>query len=311
MQKEDRGASRRFDFLTLQMFVTVCDAGSIQRAAERKFIAASAVSKRIADLEVALNAHLLYRHARGVTPTAAGITLLHHARALLFKLDRMQSELSDYSVGIKGHVRLHANISAILQFLPEDISGFLRRSAGIRVGLEQQVSSHIIRNVQVGEADIGICNPQVNMSDLQRRPYREDHLVLAVPKHHPLAPMSGVRFSETLDEDHIGLPHDSALYLGMRRASAETGKAMKVRIHVNGLDAMCRMIINGLGVGVLPNRAFELLGAAGDLVAVPLLDEWANRTLYLVARDFENLPVAARLFAAHLLAGKSAATTNS
>jgi hypothetical protein len=27
---------------------------------------------------------------------------------------------------------------------------------------------------------------------------------------------------------------------------------MRLRIHVTGLDAMCRMIDNGLGVGVMP-----------------------------------------------------------
>src|SRR3990167_2354446 len=58
-----------------------------------------------------------------------------------------------------------------------------------------------------------------------------------------------------------------------------------------GLDAMCRMIDNGLGVGLLPDRAFALMHSVGSLSAVPLQDAWAHRELRLVARDFDALPV--------------------
>ena len=58
------------------------ECGSIGRAAEQEFIAASAASKRIADLELAVGTPLFYRRARGVELTPAGQTLLHHARAV-------------------------------------------------------------------------------------------------------------------------------------------------------------------------------------------------------------------------------------
>jgi DNA-binding transcriptional LysR family regulator len=53
-------------------------------------------------------------------------------------------------------------------------------------------------------------------------------------------------------------------------------RAIRLRIHVTGLDAMCRMIHNGLGVGVMPRRAFELMHGVGDLDCVPLTDAWAS-----------------------------------
>ncbi len=63
---------------------------------------------------------------------------------------------------------------------------------------------------------------------------------------------------------------------------------------------MCRMIDNGLGVGLIPHRAFELMHGVGRLRSVPLTDAWAQRTLSLVARDFEALPVTSRLLVEHL-----------
>ncbi|MBB3182001.1 LysR substrate-binding domain-containing protein [Variovorax sp. Sphag1AA] len=299
---DERNLPRRLDLTTLQLFVSVCETGSILRAAEHEFIAASAVSKRLSDLESLLQTPLLYRHARGVEPTPAGQTMLHHARTLLFNLDKMCGELSEYTLGVRGHVRVHANISAIVQFLPEDIAGFLRAHPGVKVALEEHVSTSIINAVQDGHADIGICNPQVNMGSLQSRAYHADRLVLVVPKKHPLAVLPAVRFADTLEYDHVGLHSNSALYLAMRRAAADAGMTIKLRIQVTGLDAMCRMIHNGLGVGVMPHRAYELLQSTGDIAAVPLSDEWATRTLYLVARDFSSLPVTARLLVDHLCA---------
>ena len=62
------------------------------------------------------------------------------------------------------------------------------------------------------------------------------------------------------------------------------------------------MIHNGLGVGVMPRRAFELMHGAGELRAVRLSDDWARREISLVARAFDTLPLTARLFVEHLQA---------
>jgi hypothetical protein len=64
---------------------------------------------------------------------------------------------------------------------------------------------------------------------------------------------------------------------------------------------MCRMIHNGLGVGLMPQRAFELMHGVGNLTCVALTDAWASRQIDLVARDFATLPVSARLLVDHLI----------
>ena len=64
MKTTERNFARRLDLTSLQLFVAVCELGSIGRAAEREFIAESAVSKRLADLETAVDTQLLYRHNR-------------------------------------------------------------------------------------------------------------------------------------------------------------------------------------------------------------------------------------------------------
>ncbi|RYF64100.1 MAG: LysR family transcriptional regulator, partial [Comamonadaceae bacterium] len=275
---------------------------AIGRAADREFIAASAISKRLSDLEATLNTPLLYRHARGVDLTPAGESLLHHARSVLYSLEKMQGELSEYADGVRGHVRVHANISAIVQFLPEDLGVFTRNHEAIKVDLEEHLSSEVLRAVQEGAADLGICNVADGTSDLQSLPYRRDRLALIVPRGHALSAQAAIDFLASLDYDHVGLHTNSSIYVAMHQAATDAGRAIRLRIHVTGLDAMCRMIDNGLGVGVMPQRAFDLLqaGIGSRLVSVSLNDAWAEREIRLVARDFSTLPVAARTLVNHL-----------
>ena len=302
MNAPDRSFTRRLDLTSLQLFVAVCERGSIGKAAEQEFIATSAVSKRLSDLESAVGTTLLYRHARGASPTPAGQSLLHHARSVLFSLDKMQGELSEYADGVRGHVRMHANISAIVQFLPEDLGSFIRQHDAIKIDLEEHLSTEVMRAVHEGAADLGICHTGATgqPTELQIRPYRQDQLALVVPSRHPLAEAKTLAFADSLEWDHVGLHANSSIYLAMHAAAAAVGRGIRLRIRVTGLDAMCRMIHNGLGVGLMPRRAFELMHGVGELTCVPLTDAWATRQIDLVARDFSTLPVTARLLVKHL-----------
>jgi DNA-binding transcriptional LysR family regulator len=302
MPAPDRNLTRRLDLTSLQLFVAVCELGSIGKAAEREFIAPSALSKRLSDLETTLGSALLHRHSRGVDLTPAGQSLLHHARSVLFSLERMHSELGEYAHGQRGQVRIHASISATVQFLPEDLGAFVRTHQGIKIDLEEHLSTEVLRAVQEGVADVGICNTADGVGELQTRPYRQDQLVLVVPKAHPLAHQTNIAFEDTLAFDHVGLHSNSSIYVTMRQAAAALGQTIKLRIQVTGLDAMGRMIHNGLGIGVMPLRAFTLTHSAGELTAVALTDAWATRHIELVARDFSTLPRTARLLVDHLTA---------
>lgn len=300
MKSSERNFARRMDLTSLQLFVAVCELGSIGKAAEREFIAASAISKRLSELEATVGAQLLYRHARGVDLTPAGESLLHHARSVLFSLEKMQGELSEYADGVRGHVRIHASISAIVQFLPEDLGSFIRTHGQVKIDLEEHLSTEVVRAVREGAADLGLCNAATGFAELQSLPYRHDQLALILPQGHALSGQASIAYADTLDFDQVGLHSTSSIYLALRQEAEACGRNIKLRIHVTSLDAMCRMIDNGLGVGVMPQRAFELMHGVGALQCVPLSDPWAARELRMVARDFSSLPVTARLLVEHL-----------
>ena len=124
--------------------------------------------------------------------------------------------------------------------------------------------------------------------------------MLVVPQSHALSARSALDFEEALSEDIVGLHAGSSISLALQQAAARAGQPLRQRIQVTSLDAMCRMIDQGLWVGVLPHRAYQLLHGLGRLAAVPLNNAWAQRELRLVARDFASLPPTATLLVEHL-----------
>src|SRR5713226_809366 len=87
-----------------------------------------------------------------------------------------------------------------------------------------------------------------------------------------------------------------------RDAATEAGKSMRLRIHVPGFDAVCRMVQANMGIGLIPDRAFDVIGAGMNLRSIRLRDEWAQRKLKIVVRDARQLSATGRLVLDHLRA---------
>lgn len=284
------------DFVSLKLFVAVCEESSIAQAAGREAIAASAVSKRITDLEQTIGTPLLLRHRLGVTPTPAGQALLRHARQLLRGIEKMQGELSEYAVGVRGHVHICANISSVVEFLPDDVSAFMRLHDNIKINLEERVSDQVVRIVEESSTAIGVCWDYVDTRDLQVFPYRSDHLTVVVHPDHPLAACETLQFADTLDFDHVGQHPDSKMHMFFGRMAAKAGKQLTNRIHVTTFDAACRIVRANLAISIIPAEVIRPYQGVFGLKTIPLTDEWAHRKFVICLRDYDALSVPSRLF---------------
>jgi DNA-binding transcriptional LysR family regulator len=292
----------RLDLFSLSLFSQVARCGSISKAAELSALAVGAASKRITDLEAAVGAPLLQRHSRGVTLTAAGQALQRHAQRILADVDQLAADLSDYASGLTGVVRLWANTSAVTQFLPADVSAFVRANPGIRIELEEEDSGAVVMAVVDGRADLGIFADRTPTLGLQVLGYREDRLVLVAPQGHALAKRRSVRFEEAVEYDFVSLSKGTSLALRLQAESEALGRRLKLRIHVRSFDAMCQMVAAGMGIAVLPREAVQPLVRSMNLRQVALTDAWAQRKLMIGVRDVNAVPRHVRLFIDHLCA---------
>ncbi len=292
----------RFDLVDLRLFVTVVEAGSITRGAERLHLAIAAASTRIRNMEAALGIPLLHRERQGVKPTEAGRTLVQHARLLLQQAERMHGDLDQYAEGLRGQVRLLSNTNALTEFLPEPLSAFLAAHPHVNIDLEERLSNEIVRDVADGTADIGIVAGTVEMAGLETLPFRTDRFELVVASGHAMASRAAVAFAETLDCDFVGLDRTSALQRFLAEKAERAGRRLKLRVQLRGFDAVCRLVECDVGIGVVPATTAERHAKTLAIRRVELTDDWALRNLAICVRRLADLPVYARQLVQHLAA---------
>src|SRR5438045_3520057 len=117
--------ARKLDFISLEIFVAVCECRSITHAAELENLTASAISKRISQLEEFAGTPLLIRTNSGVAPTNEGVQLLEHARNLLYNFELLERDVGSKAGNLRGCVRILANRSANAAFVGASVASFL------------------------------------------------------------------------------------------------------------------------------------------------------------------------------------------
>jgi DNA-binding transcriptional LysR family regulator len=289
----------RFDLLSLQLFVAVCEEQSIAKAADREHIAASAVSKRISDLEIRLNTPLFHRSSKGLELTAAAQTLLHHSRVLMRDLRQMEIELAHHASGVSGQVRVYASVSTIIQHLPSDLREFLSLHPAIRIDLEEGTSQQALEAVAGNAADIGVFGGVVPRQGLRIIPYRTDRLVVLAPIGHPLSGKPSVRFEELTDYNLIGPMKGSFLDSLVLRAASDLSRPLKMPIRVNGFETVSAMVEAELGVGLVPEACAARYVGSGKLASFALDEPWAVRQWNICVQEGQSLPPV-RLLLNHL-----------
>ncbi|XLY86896.1 LysR family transcriptional regulator [Ectopseudomonas mendocina] len=283
-----------FDLPDLRLFTHIAESPSLTQGARKAFLSPAAASARIKSLESQLGSRLLYRDSRGVELTPAGQRLLQHARLIMRQVDYLKSEFTEYGTDAAGHIRIFANTTAVTEFLPEVLAGFLAERPGVTVDLQERLSRDIVRGVLDGAADLGIIAGPVQAPGLQVLHFSTDRLVLAVPLGHALARRQSVSLNDTLAYQHIGLHEGSTLLSFLREQVEKLGGNLALRIQVSSFEAICRMIEGGVGIGIIPESAARRHSRTMQLAILQLDEAWAVRERSMLVRELDALPGSVR-----------------
>lgn len=274
-----------FDLTDLKIFVQVAESKSITKGAEKMHLSLPAVSNRIKELENQAGVRLLYRAPRGVAVTPAGQVLLQHALSLLSQVENLKDDMQRFCEGVKGHIRVFANTTAVTEFMPEVLASFLATHPNIDVDLQERLTPEIIRGVLDGTTDVGIMSGPVDADGLEKHHFSTDRLVLAVTKDHPLAILEKVSFSEAIHYNFVGLHESSTLQTFINKLLREANRRLRQRIQVSNFEALCRMVEAGVGIGVVPESAAIRHSKTMSIVLKEIDEPWALRERYVLTRQ--------------------------
>ena len=290
----------RFDLVDLRLFLHIADAHSITHGARRANLALASASERIRGMEKMLGVALLVRDRRGVFLSSAGQCLLEHARLIVQQVERMRGDLACYARGLSGTVSLLSNTAAISEHLPRVLASFLADHPTLNVDVEERESTDIAEAIASGAADVGIASEAAVSEALQTIAFRNDQLVVVMPRGDSLSRSRRLRLIDIVEREFVTLPRDSALQRHLAGHAARLGVIMKVRARVHGFDAVCRMVETGVGIAIVPEAAAKRSKRSLRIDAVRLQDPWANRRLAICVRNLHSLPVGARQLVDHL-----------
>lgn len=289
------GVVVRFDLTDLRLFLHVVEVGSITAGAERAHLALASASARIRGMEEELGTPLLERLRRGVQPTAAGLTLVHHARAVLHQVADMRGALSEYARGLRAQIHLLCNTAALTEFLPSALGPFLVQHPHIDIELQELPSSEIVRLVSAGKAEVGIVTGSLDLGTMEWRPFRTDQLVAVLPRRHPLAGQPDLWFCDLLGFPFIGLSKGRAVQDHIDSQAERLGTRIAYRLRVHDFESVCTLVEEDAGIAIISETSAERCSRFRNLVYIPLKDLWARRQLVICMRSFPDLPLHTRL----------------
>jgi DNA-binding transcriptional LysR family regulator len=289
------------DVDSLALFVRVAEMRSLTKAAEASHISLAAASRRITLLEHRFKASLLERSPHGATLTNAGLSLLGHAKVVLLRMNQMQAEMGEHAGSRMSVVRVLVNTSALTGSFPDDLAAFSRLNPDVRLVVEERWSADIVRMLNNDEADLGIVIEGVETTGLRTCPYGVDQLAVVMPARDQPVDKS-VRFGDVLDRDLITLENGASMMGLLNRQAMLMGKTLHPRVQVRSLEAICRMVQAGFGLGVMPLHAGTALGPGFGLAVRPLAEPWAKRSMLLCIGDGGTHDASVAKLLAHLAA---------
>jgi DNA-binding transcriptional LysR family regulator len=280
----------RFDLVDLQLFIAVADSRSITGGAMQVHLALASASARIKGLEQAFGTALLKRGRRGVELTAAGESLLDHARIIMHEVEAMRGDLAAFAGGARASVHMLANTSGLSEHLPKALAAFLREHSEINVDVEERESTDIAAAIANGAADLGFAAEHALPDSFERFLFTEDRLVLVSARRSAFAGRRQVDFQEAAGHDFVGLTNTTALNLHIAKHAAQLGMRFRFRARLRDFDAICQMVAADVGIAVVPEAAARRCAQSMPIAIVRIRDSWANRRLVICARNFRTLP---------------------
>lgn len=267
----------------LRTFAQVIELGSFSAAAERGGITQPAVSLQVRQLERRFGLKLVERVGRRAGPTAAGLELLTHIRAIDAALAQAEQAMTAHASQVTGRVRLGTGATACTYLLPPLLADLRRRFPALDVVASTGNTADMLRGLESNTLDIGLVTLPAPGRMIEATPVLEDEFVAIFPARGTLA------IPDTVTPQAL-----AALPLVLFEPGARTrrlvddwfeaaGVAAKPVMELGSTEAMKEIVAAGLGCAVLPRLAVSRAGQRSAL-AVRSLTPRLSRTLAVVVR---------------------------
>ncbi|MCY1391479.1 HTH-type transcriptional regulator GltC [compost metagenome] len=270
----------------LRYFVEIAECGSFSSAAEKLYIAQSALSRQIKELESYLATPLFERTARQPRLSHAGLAFLPRAKAILIDVDSAGRLATSVGHGQSGTIRLgHASTVPLIGKLKEVLSLYLDRAAEVCIEVSKESSETQLMNVVNNRTDVGLLRLPVlhQPNDITLVPLFTEQVVVAVGATHPLSSRTRITLAELRDELFVSIAHPKRgglSYLSFELC-AQAGFSPKPAQVYSLKSTEPSLIQAGFGIALLPIS----IAHSASLHAIEIEDEGCESEVVLAYRE--------------------------
>jgi DNA-binding transcriptional LysR family regulator len=253
----------------LKYFIEVANSGSVRKASERLFVAASAVNRQIHKLEDELGIELFDRLPNGLRLNPAGERLLKHAQETMHQFQVMRTELDALKGERTGHVKVAAMDSFFEELLPSAVEEFLQVFPAVTYTITSIQPMDVPQLVMSGQSDVGLSfvgrlPGGVRATNLARLP-----IGVVMPPGHPLASFETVSLKECARYPFLRSSANPVFGAASSPEFASFWDEMEPAATCNSTPLLKRLIMGGKGISCFSKIAFIEELKRGELLWRP------------------------------------------
>lgn len=248
-------------------FLVVAESGGIRQAAASLHLSQSALTRRIQDLESALDATLFERTSRGMSLTPFGHALKHHASVIALTCKYAQGELGDLRDGEAGELRIAAGPAWAYGLVPDALAHMHAAHPKVRATFISQMNDSSLPMLSAGKLDVVLGglpaerdrDPQIAYESV----LRIEHQVFA-HKDHPLCSRRKVRAQSLVDMPWVWFVEAIAGRELITRYVQTAGLELPpASVETTSMEFGFRMLQHGRHLMLLPSTLREIAAARG------------------------------------------------
>ncbi len=280
------------DSRQLRYFAAICDHGSLSSAAKAERVAVSALSYHLANLEGELGLSLFERKPRGLAPTAAGLRLLSHARAVSRAIEAAGPDVRAAVGEPVGEVSIGMAFSAVkaigVELARRTLSDFPR----LRLQLTESLSGATFAHLMAADVELALVYNPPSAPGLVSRPVLEERMVLLGRPELVGETETPITAEELLEMPLILLRQGVSARALMEDDALRKRLEARARLQMNSVQAIEGALMAGLGVAIGTRLFMRERVAEGAMALRPIVAPELTRRLHLCEMETRPATIA-------------------
>jgi DNA-binding transcriptional LysR family regulator len=291
------------DIKTARIICDLLELRNFSKVAKKHKVSQSAISQKLAQIEMANKCQIFNRKHRPFIPTKAGELFYKACKDILERYEKLNTDINTLAK-FPSQFNIDTILSIGMYTLQPYIKIFMARYPKVKLNIEYYEANQIYNRILSGDSDIGIVAVPQKKRNINVYTFKDEPLVLACSIEHSLANEAAVDIHKLQDKDFIAFNKN----IPTRKLTDSILKQYNVCVNIkkefDNIETIKRAVEINAGISILPQTAMIQELANGTLKAIPFSNERFVRPTGMLIKKTEKLNPLAQYYLEILLNGK-------